>query len=109
MIGSISPDELKARLDNGDELVVIDVRMPWELEVSSVDFSENIVLNEIPSRLEDIPKDKTLIFMCRSGARSMKACEFLAGQGWDESRLLNLEGGILAWARDVDPSLPENY
>lgn len=108
-IKNISPDELKAMLDNGEDVLLVDVRMPWELDISRVDFSTDIVLDELPKRVDEIPKDKTVIFMCRSGARSMKACQYMAGQGWEEDKLLNLEGGILAWAREIDPELPQNY
>lgn len=108
-IGKINALELKKRLDAGEDLLVIDVRMPWELEISSVDFAQHIVLNELPGRTSEIPKDKNIVFICRSGSRSMQACLFLASQGWEADKLFNLEGGILGWARDVDPSLPLTY
>lgn len=106
---SITPTELKQRLDAGENLRVIDVRMPWELEVSHVDFAENIVMDEIPTRLHEIPRDQPLVLMCRSGSRSYQVAAFLENQGWSSQQLYNLEGGILAWAREVDPSLPKNY
>jgi sulfur-carrier protein adenylyltransferase/sulfurtransferase len=108
-IKNISPDDLKAMLDGGEDVLVVDVRMPWEQDISRVDFSTDIVLDELPQRMNEIPKDKTVVFLCRSGARSMRACQYLAGQGWEEEKLLNLEGGILAWARDIDPDLPQSY
>jgi len=107
---NISPADLKARLDAGDDIVVVDVRQPHELEISSVDFAEHIVLNELPDRINEIPKDKTVVMMCRSGGRSTQACMFLDAQGWGaDHELLNLDGGILGWARDVDDSLPKDY
>jgi adenylyltransferase/sulfurtransferase len=108
-IQNITPLDLKERLDAGEDLLVIDVRQDWELEVSSLDFAEHIMLNDLPARAEEVPQDKTVVMICRTGGRSMKACMFLAGQGWDADNLLNLEGGILGWARDVDPSLPQDY
>jgi len=108
-IQNITPLDLKERLDAGEELVVIDVRNDWELDITQLDFAEHIVLNELPARTDEVPQDKTIVMVCRTGARSMKACMFLAGQGWDADKLLNLDGGILGWARDVDPTLPQNY
>jgi rhodanese-related sulfurtransferase len=108
-ISSITPLELKARLDAGEDIVVIDVRNDFELDISSVDFAKQIVLQELPSRVDEVPDDKPVVFICRSGSRSMQAAMFMMGQGWDADNLINLEGGILAWARDVDPSLPTNY
>lgn len=106
---NISPLELKTRVESGEDIVVIDVRNEWELDVSSVPFSTHIVLHEIPERLNEIPKDKPVILLCRSGNRSQHAAIFLAHQGWDSRHLYNVEGGILRWAQDVDPSLPLDY
>lgn len=108
-VRNIRPRELKAWLDAGEDVVVIDVRQPEELEISSLDFARHIVLHELPDRLDEIPEDKTVVFICRSGGRSMHAAYFLANQGWDENKLVNLDGGILAWAQEVDPSLPKFY
>jgi rhodanese-related sulfurtransferase len=109
MIKSITPTELKARLDDGEDLLVVDVRLDWELQISKLDFATQIVLQDLPLRANEIPKDKPVVFICRSGGRSMQAAEFLAFYGWPEENLMNLEGGILRWARDVDQSLPLNY
>jgi adenylyltransferase/sulfurtransferase len=109
MINEITPTELKARLDANVEILVIDVRQPWELEVSTVDFTTHIEMTQIPQHINEIPKDKPIVLMCRSGVRSMKVAEFLSRSGWPSENLLNLEGGILAWAQEIDPTLPENY
>lgn len=108
-INSITPIDLKERLDNGEDIVVIDVRNPWELEITQVDFAENIVMDELPQNLDQIPKDKPVILICRSGGRSRMAGNFLVSKGWDENNLFNLEGGILGWAEEVDDSLPTYY
>ncbi|NJL94387.1 MAG: rhodanese-like domain-containing protein [Anaerolineae bacterium] len=109
IIGSMTPQQLKQYLDAGDPVVVIDVRNPWELEISQMAFARLIVLDELPERMDEIPKDQMVVLVCRSGGRSQMAGDFLATQGWDPQRLFNLEGGILGWARDVDPSLPAFY
>lgn len=106
---SITPTQLKARLDANEDLVIIDVRNDWELNISKLEIARHIVLHEIPTRAREIPQDKDVIFLCRSGGRSMQAAFFLEQQGFDGSKLFNLEDGILGWARDVDPSLPRDY
>ena len=109
MVANISPKDLKAKLDAGEDIIVIDVRNPFELDISQLEFAQHIVLDELPERSTEIPQDKPVVMVCRSGGRSMQACQFLANQGWDADKLLNLDGGILAWAHDVDPSLPTFY
>ncbi len=108
-VQQMTPQDLKARLDAGEDLLVVDVRMPYELDIAPAEFAQHIVLNDLPDRLDDIPQDKPVVMLCRSGGRSQQACMFLAAQGWDADKLYNLEGGILAWARDIDPSLPSFY
>lgn len=106
---SIMPKDLKTRLDAGDELVVIDVRNDHELNISKVDFAQHIVLHELPTRMDEVPTDRDVVIICRSGGRSMQAAMFLEQQGWDSNRIFNLTDGILGWARDVDDSLPTFY
>ncbi len=105
-IQDISAPQLKAWLDAGEEMLVIDVRNPYELDIASLNFTKNIVLHELPDSLDEIPMDKKIVFICRSGARSLQAAYFLANQGWEEDKLFNLQDGILGWSRDIDPSLP---
>lgn len=105
-IQNMTPQQLKTRLDAGEDMLVIDVRNPYELEIASVDFAKHIVLNELPDSLDEIPKDKPIVLLCRSGSRSMQAAYFLANEGWDENNLFNVQGGIIAWSREIDPSIP---
>lgn len=109
MIKEMTPAELKKRLDAGEEIEVIDVREDWELMVSKLNFARQIVLHTLPDHVQEISKDKPVVFVCRSGARSMQAASFLAAYGWQAEKLFNLQGGILRWARDVDPTLPMFY
>lgn len=109
-IQNITPKALQARLDSGEDIVVIDVREDWELEITSMEMAQQIVLNTIPQCTEqDIPKDKPVVLVCRSGGRSLQAAFFLSQNGWDATKLFNLDGGILRWAQDVDPTLPTYY
>ncbi|HEX2201966.1 MAG TPA: molybdopterin-synthase adenylyltransferase MoeB [Longimicrobium sp.] len=103
----ITPTELKARLDRGDRLTIVDVREPFEWEIGNLEAhgARLIPLGELPQRAGEIDPDEEIVLQCRSGARSAKALGFLRAQGYP--RLLNLKGGILAWSDEVDPSVPK--
>ncbi len=100
----ITVRELKARLDAGEDLVLIDVREPHEWEICHIDGARLIPLNQLSDRLHELSTAEDIVLQCRSGARSMKALHFLREMGY--TRLKNLKGGILAWAKEIDPSLP---
>ncbi len=105
---AISAVELAAMLDSPDalELLIVDVREPAERDVVSIPGSVPVPLAEILSgaALDQLPRDRTLVLHCKSGGRSGQALEVLRAAGFD--RAAHLEEGILAWVRDVDPSLP---
>lgn len=88
--------------------LVLDVREPWELRTASVapqDFDLlAIPMNEIPGRLRELPSDRPIACLCHHGARSQRVAMFLAHQGYSD--VVNIAGGIEAWARDRDPSVP---
>ena len=106
-IPEITPAELKERLDRGETPTIIDVREPHEWNIGNLEAygARLIPLNDVPERIDEIPADQEVVLMCRSGARSGRALEFLRSQGRD--RLVNLQGGILAWSDQVDPSIPK--
>lgn len=104
MIAEISALELKRRLDAGESPLVIDVREGWELEISRLPGALHIPMSDIPARLGELDAAKETIVLCRSGGRSLRVAEYLAGRGF--AKPVNLTGGILAWAQQVDPSLP---
>ncbi len=105
MTTEITPKELKAALERGDDLVVVDVREPQEYQIARIEGSVLIPLGEIPQRHAEIDRDKIVVCQCRSGVRSAKAAAFLRSVGFP--RVLNLTGGILRWSDDVDPSQPK--
>ncbi len=88
----IDVDELAARLEAG--AVLIDVRRPDEHEAAHILEATLIPLDEVPDRADEIPSDREVLVICRSGGRSASACEFLNGQG---HRAVNVAGGMLAW------------
>jgi len=97
-------EDLKARLDRGDAFVLLDVREPAELEIASLPGALNIPLGELPSRLAELDPRAEILILCRSGGRSANALEFLRDSGF--SNLWNVEGGINAWSRRIDPAVP---
>ena len=100
---TINVTELKQMFDNNEDFQLIDVREEAEYENANINGTL-IPLGEIPSRYEEISKDKKVIMQCRSGVRSANALNFLE-QNYGYTNLYNLEGGIIAWAREIDDSL----
>lgn len=102
MVQQITAPELQARLSEADPPMLLDVREPWEQDIARLPGTVDIPMMEVPARLEELPKDRDIVVMCRSGGRSTKIAEYLEGQGY---RVTNLTGGILAWVQEVDSSL----
>jgi sulfur-carrier protein adenylyltransferase/sulfurtransferase len=102
-VTQITPAGLKALMDAKSPFCLLDVREPWELALARIEGSVAIPLNEIPARLKELDAAAAIIVMCKLGGRSQRAAEFLVANGFD--RVSNLQGGIEAWARDIDPQL----
>ncbi len=100
----ISPQQLKERLNAGEELTLLDVREPFELDISELDNAKHIPLGELPQRLHELNPADEIVAVCRVGGRSAEAVELLREAGF--GKLRNLYGGINGWARQVDPSKP---
>ena len=103
-VTQITPAGLKALMDAASPYCLVDVREPWEVALARIAGSVAIPLNEIPARLQELDARARIIGMCKLGGRSQRAAEFMAANGFDQ--VSNLQGGIDAWARDVDPQLP---
>ncbi len=100
----ITPTELRAMLEKSTRPLVLDVRNPEEIAICRIAGSTVIPLPELPDRLAELDRSSAIVVHCKSGVRSAKAIALLQAAGF--SRLKNLRGGILAWIKDVDPSLP---
>ena len=100
----VSPTEIKQRLDAGERLRIIDIREHDEYETAHVDAAELLPMSEIQSWWQDLPRDEELVIMCHHGSRSAQVCMALTRAGFEH--LVNLEGGIDAWSREVDPNVP---
>lgn len=84
--------------------ILLDVREPGEVAVAAVAGAVHIPMGEIAARLGELDKSSTIVVMCHSGGRSMAVAEFLKSAGY--AQVYNLAGGIDAWSRNVDPSVP---
>ncbi len=104
-VPEISPTELKSRLDEGDVPILLDVREPFEAAIADLPEhgQHRIPTGDLPGRIGDLDPGEEVVVYCRSGSRSAWAVELLMHHGFD--RVYNLQGGVLGWRSDVDPSL----
>jgi sulfur-carrier protein adenylyltransferase/sulfurtransferase len=103
-VPEIQVEELKRRLDAGDDLFVLDVREPHEYQICNIN-GHLIPLGDLPKRVHELDSSREIVAHCRSGVRSAKAVAFLQQAGF--KKVHNLAGGILAWADRVDPRMPK--
>ena len=101
---SITAEQLSTLLDNGDKVVLLDVRDPWEFEICRLSGSLNIPMNEIAGKTQELDPDTRTIVICHFGMRSMEVGNFLESSGFKD--IVNLEGGLDAWAEQVDQDMP---
>jgi molybdopterin/thiamine biosynthesis adenylyltransferase/rhodanese-related sulfurtransferase len=100
----ITPKELKERLAKGNHIHIIDVREPHEWEISHIEGAQLIPLASLAEHMNELDSADEIVLQCKTGGRSARALDLLRTAGF--RKLKNLKGGINAWARDVDPSLP---
>ncbi len=101
----IEPVEVKARIDRGDDFVLVDVREPHEYQICNIPFAKLIPLGDLAKRVGELDNSADIVMHCKGGTRSAKAVEFLKQSGF--KRVRNMKGGILAWSDKVDPSVPK--
>lgn len=102
---NLSPLDLKAYLDQTEPApLLIDVREPWEFQIARIEGARLVPLNTVPRLLDELEPDQELVVICHHGVRSRHAAFFLEQNGF--TRVINLAGGIDAWSRQVDPSIP---
>ncbi len=105
-VPEITVQELKSLIDNDNRPFILDVREEWEYSTVNLD-GHLIPLNQLTDRLGELDphrEDDLIVVHCRSGARSAKAVTFLQSVGLINAK--NLRGGVLAWSKEIDPSLP---
>ncbi len=105
-MSEITATELKQRLDNGNDVQLIDVREAAEVAVASIPNAIHIPLGEVTNRMSEIDPNRDTVVHCKGGVRSAMAIQALQRLGFT-GKLTNLKGGITAWSNDVDPSVPK--
>jgi sulfur-carrier protein adenylyltransferase/sulfurtransferase len=105
MIPEITVQELAALKEANANFMILDVRDPWEYQERNLG-GHLIPLKELPNRLNELNRDQQIIVHCQMGGRSSRATAYLLEQGF--KNVANLRGGIKAWAREIDPSMPQD-
>jgi len=102
----ITAPDLAAKLSGGKPagLILLDVREAWEHATAKIDGSLLIPMGEIPARVQELDPDAHIVTICHAGVRSMNVAVWLRNQGLE--RVQSLRGGIDAWSREVDPTVP---
>ena len=103
-VEQISAKDLAARLQRGDELILLDVRENEELALAKLDHAVHIPMGDVPSRYQQLDPDAEIVVLCHAGMRSYSVALWLKQQ--DYPNVKSLAGGIDAWSADVDPTVP---
>ncbi|MDR3310151.1 MAG: hypothetical protein LBS90_02225 [Oscillospiraceae bacterium] len=105
-VSTLTPLELKARIDAGDKLRIVDIREGHERAIAKFANSVAIPLGQIARRIDEFDPATDTVFLCKIGKRSIYAIRALEKAGYT-GRMFNLQDGVNGWARDVDASLPQ--
>ena len=103
-VPEITVKDLKGKLDNGEDINVLDVREPHEYEVANIGV-KLVPLGELPQRLAEFDQSENFAIHCKTGGRSAKAVKLLQDAGF--TNVYNVKGGITAWSEEIDPSVPK--
>ena len=106
MIEEISATDLKRRMDEGEDIQLIDVRQPDEWTFARINGAKLIPLGEILNRMNELDPNRETVIHCKMGGRSARAIDALQRAGF-KGELKNLKGGITAWSNEVDPKVPK--
>ncbi|MDE2303934.1 MAG: sulfurtransferase [Gammaproteobacteria bacterium] len=105
MVAAITPGEFMELRGRGERMLLLDVREPWETRLAPVPTEHvRMPMSEIQQRLDELDPQLRTVVICRSGGRSLQVAHFLERRGF--SSVANLTGGILAWASELDPTIP---
>lgn len=102
----ITSTELKQRMDKGDDIQVVDVREDYEVAMGQIPNAVHIPLGQILNRTDEIDPTRETVVYCKMGGRSARAIDALQRSGFS-GKLINLQGGIIGWSNEVDPSIPK--
>lgn len=105
MVKEITPGEFVQRRAAGAEMTLLDVREDWEVQLAPAPTAfKHVPMGQLSGRLSELDPKQEIVVICRSGGRSMQVARYLDGQGYGS--VSNLTGGILAWSRELDPTIP---
>jgi adenylyltransferase/sulfurtransferase len=96
-ITEVSPEQLKARLDRGDDVVIVDLRQAREYHAGHIPSAVSLFIEEIPMRLNELPTDVDIVLQCWHGHTSLDVAAYLIQQGWRAGRIASLSGGMAGW------------
>src|SRR3954467_13509268 len=101
----ITAEDVKEALDRGEKLTLVDVREPWEFELSHLEGAKLIPMGDVPSRAhQELDPEEHIVVFCHHGMRSMNVTVWLRQQGFE--KVQSMRGGINAWSRSVDQNVP---
>jgi len=101
-VREITPEEFRSMRAGAAPPLLVDVRNPWEHTICRIEGDELIPLDQLPLRLAELPKDRSVAFYCHHGARSLIAARLAAGAGIEA---LSIAGGIALWAERIEPAM----
>jgi rhodanese-related sulfurtransferase len=107
VVTELGPTELRRRLTSEaerGETLLLDVREPDEHAIARLPEALHIPMQQVPARLDELPRHKAIVVMCHTGRRSAQVAAFLMANGFED--VYNLRGGIDAWSVEVDPKIP---
>lgn len=96
-ISEVSPSELRVRLDQGDDVTVVDLRQPGEYQAGHIPGAINIFIQDIPTRLHELPQETDIVFQCWHGVTSIDVAGFVIQNGWPADRISSLSEGMAGW------------
>lgn len=101
----ITPEEVKAKLDQGEEFMLLDVREPWEFDAAHMEGARLVPMGDVPSRAhQELDPEGHIVVVCHHGVRSLSVTAWLRQQGFEKAQ--SMRGGIDAWSRRVDSNVP---
>jgi rhodanese-related sulfurtransferase len=105
-VKQITPAALAAWIadDGRSKPLLLDVREPWEYQTARIEGSKLVPMGEVPARLDELDQDREVVAICHHGGRSMQVAMFLEKNGFP--KVHNLAGGVDAWSKSVDPTVP---
>jgi rhodanese-related sulfurtransferase len=102
---NLKPAQIQQLLGSGHKLFLLDVREKWEFEICHIDTSQNIPMGAVPGLVEELNTEEEIVVICHHGARSLQVANYLEINGF--SNVINLDGGVDAWAKTIDPNMPQ--